>query len=599
MNNIKTKLYLMIATAMLLSSCGSLPDIVPQFPLPSVDKHALPNGVDIERANNLLNAGKRREAASAYFQASNNYRSPQRERLILQAAELAAIFKDSNLTQRYLAPINYKALNAENKSRFRFAQAQLAINDRNYREALRILPQRVNGLSDGLASKILNARMLSAQSSGDKLSLIQELILQEPTLKNDYEISLNHDRVWNHIKQMPLQKIDDGRKSINHPILKNWLELGYLSKKIRNDKEGLRQKVNTWKRRNPTHPGNSKINEIMKSATTATVTPYLGDAKPVKSGSSSNNNTSHIAVLLPLTGNLSGIGKTLLKGVQAAHKESASAVPLKVYNTSTSTITGLYQTAIDKGATFVIGPFSKTKLNRIAKFPLPVPTLGLNYIQGSGKQLYQFGLSPADEAIQLAEHVIGRGQRRVAIVTPNSAWGKRIQDALRSAVIERGGKVVTIENYANKALTYFPVIQSLGKRENEIDAVLMAGSPSQALKLYPALRERLSRIPIYASSHVFNGLANPQRDAPLGGLIFTEIPWVLELLRKNQAAATEFPRLFAMGMDAYSIANDFTQLNRFGSSFKGKTGKVKLENDGKFHRRLRLAQFKNGVPVPY
>ena len=619
----KIKTLRVILTILILAfvtGCATVSDtvsnIVPQISLPVLNNNSQADGKDIEQANNLLATGKKREAASAYFAASSNYPSPQRERLILQAAELSAIFRDTALTQRYLAPISFNRLNAENQARFRFAQAQLALNDRNYKEALRILPQRVNGLPEGLGSKILNARVAAAQSSGDRLSLIQELILQEPTLKNQYEVDLNHDRIWNHIKQMPLQQVKRGQSTINHPVLKGWLALGVLSKS-NFEKEKLQTQLNHWKQSNPRHPGQSKTKQILNSASSATVTPYgstpasdtppkLGGIKPAptpKLGgirtAPSNDNRKQIAVILPLTGNLSGIGNTLLKGIQEAQQQLSNNVYLKVYNSSTSSVEGLYKTALDRGAKFVIGPFNKAKIASLSKGNIPVPTLGLNYVSTTSKNLYQFGLSPEDEAVQITQLALNKGQQRIAILAPGSAWGMRVQNAMRTAVIERGAKVVVIESYANNGVDFTDTANRLAQLYGEIDAILMAASPTQARRLYPTLRKTISSLPIYATSHVFNGIADPGKDANLGGLIFTETPWILEMLRQNIKPQTSFPRLHAMGMDAMLIAADFQKLENFGSSFNGKSGKIRLSKDGTLHRNLRIAQFKNGIPTPY
>lgn len=598
---------LLLTIIFTLGACAPLPNIIPQTSSPQADYDALPQDQDIEHANNLLAEGKKREAASAYFAASNNYRSPQRERLILQAAELAAIFKDTDLAQRYLSPVSYASLNTENQARFRFVQAQLALNDNSYGETLRILPQRVSGLPKGLASKILNARMAAAQSSGDKFLLVQELILQENGLKNNYEVTLNHDRIWNHIKQMPLQEIDKGRKTTNHPVLKSWLVLGYLAQRGQADKELLGQQLNDWKQRNPGHPGNNKISQILRTTSTAKITPYLGGVKPVKPNQTANqstrqpstsNGSKQIAVILPLTGKLSGIGNTLLKGIQEAQQQFTGNTDLKVYNSSTSSIEGIYQTAINKGADFVIGPFDKTKIANLARGNLPVPTLGLNYVSASANNFYQFGLSPEDEAVQMAQYVLNKGQRRVALLTPDSAWGRRLQTAIRTSVIERGGKIAFMESFINNGVNFQSVANELARRNREIDAILIAASPTQARRLFPALRQTVS-LPVYATSHVFNGIANPGQDAILGGLIFTETPWILDMLRQELTPKSSYPRLHAMGMDALLIATDFNKLKSFGNSFKGKTGKIRLSSDGTLHRTLRWAQFKNGIPVPY
>ncbi len=602
-----TQLVLVSITLFMLNACTSISDIVPQIALPTLDNHALPNGKDIQLANALLEAGKKREAAAAYFDASRNYRSPERERLILQASELAAISRDENLAQRYLSPLRYPFLNKENQARFRFTQAQLALNDKNYRETLRILPQRVQGLPDGLASKILNARMRAAQSSRDRISLVQELVLQEPTLKNDYEVKLNHDRIWNHIQQIPRGKLNESRKHINHAVLRSWLDLGYLARTAK-DYDGevtqsARGNILSWQQRNRNHPGNSKVAALLKSAPSSTTTPYKASGdKPSQSKTPSNSSQSgtQIAVVLPLTGRLSSVGNIILQGIKDAHKQSPSDTHLKIYNSSTSSIQGIYKMAVDKGADLVIGPFDKNKIYSMAKTNLDKPVLGLNYILDtdiSNSKLKQFGLLPEDEAVQMAQFALNQGNKRVALLTPNSTWGQRLRDAMRKAVIERGGKVVIMKSYLKTSKSYFADAQNLAFRSDEIDAILMAASPSQAQRLYPALRQEIKRLPIYATSHVFSGVVNASTDSNLEGLIFTETPWVLDMIKNNSNAQSNSPRLYALGMDAYLIAKSLNKLQGFGGSLKGKTGRIRMSQDGTLHRTLRWAQFRNSVPV--
>ncbi len=591
-----------------LSACSSVGNIIPQIPLPRVDNHSLPTGQDIQQANAFLVAGKKRDAASSYFAASNNYRSPERERLILQAAELAALLKDNALTQRYLSPVNFARLNVENQGRFRFVQAQLALNDRNYREALRLLPQRVNNLPMALGNKILGARMQAAQSSEDKLALVQELVLQESNLSQAHEIRLNHDRIWSHVQKIPTFKLDEGRKQIKHSVLRNWLGLAFINRTSKNNKEKLNTELSQWLKSNPTHPGIVKAKQLVGTASSATVTPYSGgantaDPKVEPKKVIVKNGKKQVAVLLPLTGNLATIGKTLLKGIKQSHQTQAGKSELQIYDTTTDSIENIYQKALSKGANFVIGPFSKGNISRIAKNKPSVPTLALNYVDqnaiSSGANFYQFGLSPTDEAVQMAQFALNQGQKRVAILTPDSSWGRRLQDAMRTAVIERAGKVALLNSYPNRVNDVASIVQSLSTRSREFDAILMAASPSQAQALYPSIRERLPAIPIYASSHVFKGLLNTQNDIRLDGLIYTETPWVLDRIQKNLTPKTDFPRIYAMGMDAFVLSSQINSLKTFGKVLRGKTGGIHLSQDGSLHRSLRWARFKNGKPVPH
>ncbi|MEB8430629.1 penicillin-binding protein activator [Cocleimonas sp. KMM 6892] len=604
----------LLFAVVVLGGCASLPNIVPQLPSPRADNYSLPAGQDIGRANAFLTQGKKREAAAAYFEASNNYRSPERERLILQAAELAAVLKDTPLTQRYLAPVNYANLNAENQARFRFTQAQLALNDNNYRETLRILPQRVNTLPMELGTKILNARMSAAQSSGDKLALVQELVLQESSLKEQHQIDLNHDRIWNHAQQIPNFQLDEGIGRINHPVLKSWLTLAKLGKISKSNtasaKTSLRGDTAKWLQQNPNHPGKSKAIELLNVVPSTTVTPYQTDATTNTTNSTvaaakpgqSSSSKKQIAVLLPLTGNLSGIGKTLLSGIQDAHKLNPNNSELKVLNTASGSIDGIYRTALNGGAQTVIGPFIKPALSSLSRSTIPVPTIGLNYVEGlqnTSGNLYQFGLSPEDEARQIVDYAMSKGLQRVAILTPDSDWGNRLHDAMRRATIEKQGKVVMSESFRNSAISYAKPAESIGARENELDAILVAASPTQIRRLYPDLRQKIRALPVYATSHVYSGLPDTDKDSVLEGLVFTETPWVLDSASRQNSASSAFPRLYAMGMDAYKLSSSTESLKAYGSTVSGKTGTISLEKDGSFHRKSGLARFNKGVAMPF
>jgi len=65
-----------ILISVFITGCGSVPNIVPQLPN-SGSANPAPVGQDIVRANNFLAAGRKREAADAYFIAASNYRSPK------------------------------------------------------------------------------------------------------------------------------------------------------------------------------------------------------------------------------------------------------------------------------------------------------------------------------------------------------------------------------------------------------------------------------------------------------------------------------------------------------------------------------------------
>lgn len=124
----------------------------------------------VEQANALFNQGKKREAAQAYFAAAARYPTPQRERVILQAAEIAASIGDAKLTNGYLARVPDSALDGENRARQAYVKALLALQQNNPAQALRSLPTDMDSLSPALREKVKHIQQRAQATAGGKSS---------------------------------------------------------------------------------------------------------------------------------------------------------------------------------------------------------------------------------------------------------------------------------------------------------------------------------------------------------------------------------------------------------------------------------------------
>ena len=122
----------------------------------------------VEQANALFNQGKKREAAQAYYAAAARYPTPQRERIILQAAEIAAAIGDDKLTNSYLARVPASALDGENRARQAYVKALLALQQKNPALALRTLPTNLDNLSPALRAKVKHIQQRAQASAGGK-----------------------------------------------------------------------------------------------------------------------------------------------------------------------------------------------------------------------------------------------------------------------------------------------------------------------------------------------------------------------------------------------------------------------------------------------
>ena len=470
-------------------------------------------------------------------------------------------------------------------------------------------------MPNGIRRKILNARLRAAQLSGNHATLATELVLQESSLKQQHEIKLNHQRIWNQIKLLSKTELDTARAQVTHPIMRGWLDLNYLERISANDPQQLNRNITKWQRNFPRHPANARAKTMISRAvvtpyTPSTSVPVTSVPKPkpkpkpvIATGATPAlpSSLKRVAVILPLTGSLSGVGQSLLSGIKKAQRDYASDVDVKTYDSNSGDINSVYRKAISGGVDFVIGPFSKAKIAQLSRVAhLPVNTLSLNYMAQSKAPtgLYQFGLLPEDEAAQAAQQALRDGHKKIAIVAPDSSWGRRLRDTFGNVYARGGGKVSITVNYANKNGGYADIAKGLLKRKGDFDAIFLAASPTQARGIQPAIHKGAFKgLPIYATSHVYSGLTNPYKNIDLEGISYTEIPWILEVVKQGLPQDSQFPRLRALGMDALMVAKGMRRL-KSGSALNGRTGKIQVSSDGTLHRQLKWAKFNGGTPIP-
>lgn len=459
------------------------------------------NTATLAQANTLIRQGKRREAAETYFQASRNHPSPKRERIILQAAEIAAGASDSRTVNRYLSQIPNHALQGENGIRHSYVKALLALQLNNPKMALSLLPPTNIQVSSGLRAKLEHVR---------KKALAQ-----------------------------------------SRPV-----------------------------------------------ATTSPL-PQTPAAPPAPALPAATNK---LAILLPKSGRLSSVGNEIFKGIKHAQAKVGGNTRSKLYDVSQGGALAQYKLAVSEGADMIVGPLDKAAIAQLLSnaHELSKPILALNYVdQSTPASLYQFGLSPDDEATQVAEFALRRGQKNALVMVPNSKWGQRLEAAFTNAYRSRGGQVLHVARYSNAPAGYLNQVQAaLQATQGKAQMVFLAASPSQARLMRPLLQAQASLLPVYATSHIFSGQPNPSKDNDLDGIIYTEIPWVLETQKAGRLGSSKYPRMFALGIDAFVIAKNLNKLARSNSVLRGKTGQTRLLPNRRIQRRLDFATFINGRPSP-
>ncbi|ARF51584.1 penicillin-binding protein activator [Pantoea stewartii] len=332
---------------------------------------------------------------------------------------------------------------------------------------------------------------------------------------------------------------------------------------------------------------------------------------------------------------------------QQPSAQPASNVQVKVYDTSSQPIAQVIQQAQQDGATLVVGPLLKNNVETVANSQTPLNVLALNepeHIQNHPNMCY-FALSPEDEARDAAHHIWDQGKREPLLLLPRNGLGDRVATAFAKEWQSLGGGTVLQQRFgsvselkqginsgAGISMSGTPVvIPSASQPQNvsvagltipapqtsapaasesgAVDAAYIVSTQDELQLIKPMISMRTgsrSNVALYASSRSAQAGAGPDFRLEMEGLQYSDIP-LLSGANPGlmQQAARSFNndyslvRLYAMGMDTWTLANHFNQMRQVpGFSLDGNTGKLSATPDCVINRKLTWNQYRQGNIVP-
>ena len=456
--------------------------------------------------------------------------------------------------------------------------------------------------------------------SGKYMYAVDRRVQLDGYITDDKTKNRNNRKIWAALSNLSMEQLNSQRS--NNATINGWLDLAKVIRSGQQNISKLEDDLLDWGTRHPAHPVNESFLPELISI-------YQTDVSDKK----------HIAVILPMQGELSNVTENIKNGILSAYygdADSAIRPVVHFYDSSNDDLTfnQLYQQAIGDGATNIIGPLDKVIINQLAQQrELDAPVLTLNYSENtyvSTENLFQFGLSPEDEARQVAELAIRQNKKTAAVFYPDSDWGKRLKQAFSEQYESLGGKVISQSDYTTdtndyrrpiralfnldqSAIRHRKVENTIGKkaisephRRQDIDMIFLAATPRSARGIMPSFKfHHASNLPVYSTSHVFTGKIDKELDRDLNGLIFCDLPWILQndsplakVFTQNWPQQASYTRLFALGIDAYHLVYNLDYLENLDFAFyDGQTGKIQLDANNRITRKLLWAKFERGKPV--
>ncbi|AYG46566.1 penicillin-binding protein activator [Pseudomonas sp. Leaf58] len=590
------RLFTALCLAALLAACASSP---------SSSLGELPRTPDASIEQLLEKAASSKSAEDAAL-------------LRLSAADLAYKQKDFPRAARILEQVPLDTLKPAQQVFASTLAAELAMSRNQPKAALAALAhpslQRVAELPEGQQVRTYSVHAAALEADGQALAAAQQRVLLAPLLSGQ-AASANNDAIWALVASLPAEQL---QQPSNDPTLAGWTSLAFAVKSA-GTLEQQQAAIEAWVKQHPDHPAAQQLPLALTKLKELASQPL-----------------TKIALLLPQEGPLAGVARALRDGFMAAHFQAQQAgqpaPAVQVFDSSRiGSLDDFYRQAQAAGVQLVIGPLEKPLVKQLAAKPqLPITTLALNYADAGQKapaQLFQFGLAAEDEAREVSRRARADGMVRAVALVPSGEWGDRVLAAFRQDWEGNGGTVLAAQRIAQpvalaqQIADLFQLRQSEGRakslqstvggsiaaqpsRRQDIDFIFLASTPQQAQQIKPTLNfQYAGDVPVYATSNLYSASGDVNQYNDMNGIRFCETPWLLDtsnslrqqVVQQWPQAAGSLGRLYAMGVDAYSLAPRLGQLKALPDNrVQGLSGSLSMNANQRVERQLPWAEFAGG-----
>ncbi|HDL8730489.1 TPA: penicillin-binding protein activator [Yersinia enterocolitica] len=330
-----------------------------------------------------------------------------------------------------------------------------------------------------------------------------------------------------------------------------------------------------------------------------------------------------------------------------ANPVATSNAQVKIYDTTTQPVAALLAQAQQDGATLVVGPLLKAEVEQLSTPPSTLNILALNQpeVSTNSQNICYFALSPEDESRDAAHHLWSQEKRMPLLLTPRGAFGDRVAKAFAEEWQKQGGQTVLQQNFGSTAELKQTINSGAGIRlagqpvsvssapasvtiagltipappvdapvvstsaGGNIDAVYIIATPAELTLIKPMIdmaTSTRSKPALFASSRSYQAGAGPDYRLEMEGIQFSDIPLMAGANPAlMQQAAAKFAndyslvRLYAMGIDAWTLSNHFAEMRQIpGFQVSGTTGDLTASADCVITRKLPWLQYRQGMVVP-
>jgi hypothetical protein len=612
MSNTQLKMAVLGALALALAGCNIYPPIRPPAP---------PTG-QVPGAPAAVQAGDHARSAQQYEALAATRTAPAQADALLSAVREWLSAGRAADAVRVLSSLNAAALTAAQSSERSLLSAETSLDSQHPQEAWTKIAALPEPTTTSGAARFFALKMRIAMAAGRPVDAVLAEMAGERFAASAAERTGMRSQLLAALRDARDRGVKLDPQASQDPTVRGWLELGAIATQAHGTSLTADSEAGRWRAKYPNHPALEVLPQALPSALAPTV---VG---------------ARVALLLPLTGPASAQAATVRDGFLSAYYllPAANRPELRLYDTAALPGPDAITQAHAAGSSFIVGPLTREDVASVAATGAqPVPVLALNFLptdRSAPSGMYQFALSPEEEARVVARRLLADGHHRGIALIPRGDWGNRVSDAFTHELAAGGGSLISVASYDPAGHDYGFELQSIlriddstarhqhlqnvvgGKlnfeprRRADIEFVFIAAFAATTARLIdPQLKYFYAGdIPTYSLSNAYEPDSTASNQ-DIDGLMYPDMPWMvsgdgsIDDIRNNIAQTWQDrtawrSRLFAFGYDACQLmlAMSASGHDPAAAQVAGLTGTLHFDADHRVVRDLIWVQIHNGEP---
>lgn len=269
------------------------------------------------------------------------------------------------------------------------------------------------------------------------------------------------------------------------------------------------------------------------------------------------NAQAEVLIILPEKGAMALAADSVRDGIQAAYYAGKYQPTLRFVDNSQRSITDILKNEVKKSTQLVIGPLSREEVEVLVESKPKVKTLALNQVYKNSPNVWQFALSPDEDAMAITKRIQADGVNELIVLTQDSRNSSttRFRDAMNRIW---GDKLIDRATLPSKIF--------------EQQGVLLLGDYDWINTFKKLPQQRIYTVPLVIKANATLPTGLQFCDIP--ALYKSDWPELLESYQQKQVTVP-YQRLLAFGADAWVIATGIATSNK-PQKFAGRTGQISV-----------------------